>query len=208
MKLLNRLITLSVLVLSCLVQQTFALDNPVYTPNQNNKGTLTMEELYIGGVKTFNKVNIEFDFSNSTFKILGATPSDNSIPAQAIETHNAGGLSVGLRGCVSKDRSVTCHLLLTSTEFDREIKFWRSSSTGKSTAFDNKGNEYTAAKLSIANAEGSSFWLEQALVADLPTNATIKFDNLSTLAVNFSQLNLLFRIDNEGHFIKFQDVDF
>ncbi|MEE9338980.1 MAG: hypothetical protein V3U87_12955 [Methylococcaceae bacterium] len=208
MKLLNRLITLSVLVLSCLVQQAFAIDNPVYTPSQNNKGMLTIEELYIGGVKTFNNVNVEFDFSNSTFKILGSTPSDNSIPAQAIETLNAGGLSVGLRGCVSKDRSVTCHLLLTSNEFDREISFRRNGSAGESTAFDNKGNEYLATKLSIANAEGSSFWLDQALVADLPTNATIKFENLSTLAVNFSQLSLLFILDGESHFVKFQEVDF
>jgi hypothetical protein len=211
MKLLNKigLVTFFSLFFA---MQVHALDNPKYTPTAGNnlKGTLSLDQLYIGGVKSHKNVNIEFDFSNSTFVLLGATPADNRIPEQAFETHDAGQLSVGLRGCVSKNKSVTCHLLLTSNEFDRTIKMCGASSYycySKSTAFDNKGNQYFPSIITIANFEGVS-QLEQKLVAGLTTEATIVFDNLSTLAVNFPQLDLGFVVDKKVYRVKFDKVAF
>ena len=192
--------------------QIYALDDPKYTPNPGNgqKGTLSLERLYIDGIKTFENINIEFDFSNSTFIILGATPADNSIPTQAIETLDAGGLGVGLRGCVSKDRSITCHLSLTSNEFDRDIRFCGdtfSRCDSRSTSFDSFGNQYIPTKVTITNSESSSF-LVKTLVADVPTEATILFDNISTRAVDFSLLDLTFKVDSVYHTVKFRNIAF
>ena len=211
MKFLNSVCLIVALSLG-FIFQAHALDNPKYTPSEenSNKGTLAMEELYIGGVKSHQKVNIEFDFSNSTFVVIGATPADNSIPEQAIETQNAGGLSVGLRGCVSKNRSVTCYLLLTSNEFDRTIKMCGNGDfycRDTATSFDNKGNQYFPNRVTISNSKGQDS-LEKSLIADTVTEATIVFDNLSTLAINFSQIDLGFVVDSKRLRVKFNNVDF
>lgn len=208
MKCLKQIVMLVLFILPFTVQQTHALDDPSFSVNATNsqKGTLSMNELFIGGIKSFENVKVEFDFSNSTFTVLQATPADNSIPAQAVEIQEAGGLSVGLRGCVSLDRSVTCHLLLTSNEFDRSIRFWGSFNS-ETTVFDNLDNEYRLLKVTIANSEGNST-VDKFFVADVTTEATIVFDNLSTRADNFSLLVLGFTVDNTIHNVKFRDVAF
>lgn len=217
MKLLNKLGLITLFSLGFSVQSN-AVDNPKYSPNAGNtqKGILHMEDLYIGGIKSHKDVKIEFDFSNSTFVILGATPTDNSIPPEAIETLDAGGLSVGLRGCISKNRSVTCHLSLTSTEFDRTIKFCgknvfciynkETKLYDGSTVFDNLNNQYYPSKITIANFEDTPA-LTQKLVANVPTEATIIFDNLSTSAINFTLLDLGFEVNKETHRVTFRNVD-
>ncbi len=211
MKLLKSIAALAFMSFTCIVQQVYALDDPSFSLNANNsqKGTLTMNELFIGGVKSHKNVKVEFDFNNSTFIILQATPADNSIPAQAVETQEAGGLSVGLRGCVSLDRSVTCHLLLTSNEFDRRINFCGrgADGCGVSTAFDELGNQYSPIKVSLANTEDGRE-LDKQLIADVTIEATIVFDNLSTLANEFSLLDLGIHDGANAHRVKFRDVAF
>ncbi len=65
----------------------YALGTPSFSINEEDtqKGTLSMQELYIGGVKTHENVRIEFDFENSTFRLLEIVDADNSIPVAPIE---------------------------------------------------------------------------------------------------------------------------
>jgi predicted extracellular nuclease len=78
---------------------------------------------------------------------------------------------------------------------------------GQATSFDNNGNQYFPSRVTISNSEGQDS-LEKPLIAGTVTEATIVFDNLSTLAINFSQLDLGFVVDSERLRVKFNNVDF
>ena len=197
----------------------YALGTPSFSINDgdNQKGTLSMQELYIGGVKTHNNVKIEFDFENSTFRLLELVEADNSISVEPIENITTEGITVGLRGCNSENRVITCHLIITSNEFDGEITFCadhfntaQCGNFGKSSAFDNLNNSYVASKVTLANESSVSAIEKILLVADIPTEATIEFSNISTRATNFSLMVLGLRIgtNNDIFTIEFRNVNF
>ena len=200
------------ILMSFFGSSAYALGTPSFSINEgdNQKGTLSMQELFIGGVKTHDNVKIEFDFKNSTFRLLEIDEADNTIPSLAIETQEVAGVNVGLRGCLSLNRTITCHLLLTSNEFDRTITLCAQGRDfcvkNKSTLFDDLGNQYFATKVTIANNEDDRI-LEQRLIADIPTDATIVFENLSTRATSISVLDIKFYIDG-GQEVIFRDVAF
>ncbi len=106
------------------------------------------------------------------------------------------GLEVKLEGCTAKARSVICRFSLMSMEFDKTVRF-RSN-----TSFDDLGNQYSATKLSLANKTGND--ITHKLIAEVKTEATIQFDNISTRASKFSQLQLHFGED----MVQFRDVSF
>ncbi|KHD06594.1 hypothetical protein PN36_09355 [Candidatus Thiomargarita nelsonii] len=158
--------------------------------------------------KTFENIELELDFTTSTFTLKKIVAADTTIPDDAIETIEKEGLRVGLRGCVAAEsRTVTCHLLLTSIEFDRTVKFYGNYGEYSSAAFDNFGNQYIPTKVTIGKGEGTSY-LEQRVVADVATRTTIRFENLSTQATSLSLLELSFRVDDTPFSIKFRDIPF
>jgi len=205
-------------ILALFGHSVFALDNPSFSINEQDsqKGTLSMQDLYIGGIKSFEDVKIEFDFSNSTFKLLEITEADNRIPTNPIENITAEGITVGLRGCISENRVITCHLTITSNEFDRTLNFCANTSSSSScandnssTAFDNLNNSYTASKVTLANESSVRIVEKVLLVADIPTEATIEFSNLSTRATALSLMILGFQASPRAYFsVEFRDIEF
>jgi len=155
---MKKLVTVGILMLF-FGSSAHALGNPSFSFNEGDskKGTLSMQELYIGGVRTHENVKIEFDFEKSTFRLLEIVEADNSIPAEPIENITTEGITVGLKGCNSENRVITCHLIITSNEFDGSINFCADDSRfcggneGDSTAFDNLNNSYLASKVILAN---------------------------------------------------------
>ena len=107
--------------------------------------------------------------------------------------------------------------MLTNNEFDRTIGFCGNlsgCSEGRSTLFDDRGNQYFSTKISIGNktAEGTSY-LKQRLVADITTEATITFENISTRASKISLLELGFdvglrEVKGSEHRVSFRNITF
>ena len=190
--------------------QVGAVGNPEFVFNADGKGgVLSIKTLDVNGVKAFENLELELDFTNSQFTLNNVSEADNTISEEPIETIEKDGFKVGLRGCSAESKIVTCHLLLTSVEFDRIIRFYNKSYSSGSQAFDNSGNQYYSAKVTIANNENSEY-VRQRLVADVITEATIRFENLSTRATSFSLLALLFYTNdgNERADIEFRDISF
>lgn len=194
--------------------QVGALGNPEFVFSEDGSGgVLFIKAVDIDGVKTFENLELELDFTTSTFALKKIVDADTSIPVNSVDTVTKEGITVGLRGCVAESRTVTCHLLLTSNEFDRFITFCGNRQffchSQQSPAFDNFGNQYFPTTVAIANIEATSTHLEdQKLVADVTTEATIRFDNLSTRATSFSLLELGFSVNNESLKIQFRDISF
>ena len=217
---MKKLVTTVILMLF-FGSSAYALGTPSFSINEgdNQKGTLSMQELFIGGIKTHDNVKIEFDFKNSTFRLLEIVEADTSIPAQPVESITTEGVTVGLRGCNSENRVITCHLIITSNEFDGRISFCTDSderpdrshhcgNSGESTAFDNLNNSYIASKVTLANESSPVSIRDLLLVADIPTEATVEFSNISTRATNFSLMVLGFEISGTDFTVEFRNVDF
>ena len=183
--------------------------------------------LFTGKIDCYQTdLSLMSDSSELAFSVTNVTPitcGDNSgsntepQPSVAVEKYEIGGLNVALQGCSIQEQSITCRLLLTNNEFDRTIGFCGNHSgcsEGKSTAFDDLGNQYFPSKLSIGNnsVEGTSY-LQQRLVADITTEATITFNNISTRASELSLLELGFDVglsDVSGseHRVSFRNTQF
>jgi len=179
-------------------------------------GVLFIKALDIEGVKTFENVQLELDFTTSTFTLKKIVAADTTIPDEPIETVTEEGVTVGLRGCRAEGRSVFCHLLFTSGEFDRVIDwcgnsgYYHCGGDNNSSSFDNLGNQYRPAKLSIANKTGDGR-VVQKIIADVTVEAMIQYDNISTRATSFSVLQLFFSTDDGNQIrvkMQFRDISF
>ena len=102
--------------------QIQALGYPEFVFSEDGQGgILFIKALDVDGVKTFENLELELDFTNSQFTLKHFAEANNTITEEPIETIEKDGLKVGLRGCSAESRVVTCHLLLTSIEFDRRV---------------------------------------------------------------------------------------
>jgi hypothetical protein len=196
-----------------ILNQVGALGNPEFVFSEDGLGgVLFIKAVDIDGVKTFENLELELDFTTSTFTLKKFVDADTTIPEQPIDTVTKDGITFGVRGCVAESRTVTCHLLLTSNEFDRLITFCGNRDcccySQQSPAFDNFGNQYFPTTVAIANVEAKSNHLNHKLVADVTTEATIRFNNLSTRGTSFSLLYLGFGVNNESLKIQFRDISF
>ncbi len=177
-----------------------AADNPSFRVNESDssKGTLSMRVLDLEGDASVENVNIEFDFRNSTFRVLDNRPANAPSSAEPIKINATSDLSVEVQRCINTNRVVTCHLIITNTEFDDEVNFCADSGNSfcgpnsRSTATDNFGNLYTASKVSIAGETSSARISAFFLPVDTPTEATIEFKNVSSQATSFSSVQLIF----------------
>jgi len=192
--------------------QVGALGNPEFVFSEDGQGgVLFIKALDIDDVKTFENIELELDFTTSTFTLKKIVAADTTIPDDAIETVTKEGMTFGIRGCVAESRSVTCHFLITSIEFDRTVEFCGNRTyfgPAPSAGFDNFGNQYSPTKITIGNIEGTSYIRGQKLVADVTTRATIRFENFSTQATSISLLDLNFAVGRTDLSIQFRDIPF
>ena len=70
----------SALAVSFLSNSANALNEPSFDSTTN---TLSTGQLYVDGVKGFDSVKIQFDFSTSTFQLVEAIPASHNIPIPA-----------------------------------------------------------------------------------------------------------------------------
>lgn len=186
---------LSTALLTLVTPFVLALGNPEFVPAT---GVLVLKAVDVNGVKTYENVEIHLNMATGTFRIPKASPADNRIPEVPVQEVSKNGLKVGMRGCLAVRQSVTCHIVLTALEFNRTVKIGgtqRNSFYWETSVFDNRGNTYRPDSLTVSNTNATTF-VEKALIANVPTLATITVENVSTSATSFS--SVIFKI---------QDVD-
>lgn len=200
----TKLFLISFALIFSLARPAAAVGTPefVLDADSNSRGTLKVGDVFFNGIKTYENTEIHLDLETSIFTITRIQAADNSIPARPIAEITEEGLTIGLRGCNSDNRVVTCYLTVTSNEFDRNITFWENS-----TANNNLNNSYGSSKITLADESGGRIRITKTLVADIETEATIEFTNLSTRATQFSLMGLSFRGNND-FIAEFRNVDF
>lgn len=95
-----------------------------------------------------------------------------------------------LQGCEASRSGVICNLLITNKGDDRTLGFCGSSSwcTPHSRMFDDRGNEYRAEIVQLGNKKGSN--ISNVLISNVPTNASLSFEKVSTGATKITLLEL------------------
>ena len=101
------------------------------------------------------------------------------------------GVILEYSSCKKIERDVQCELYVTADGRDTTIGI----SSGKSAAFDDKGNKYLPKKILIGNQEATgNVWTPKftAILADTKTQVTMLFENVSTKATAIKQLDIDF----------------
>jgi len=110
------------------------------------------------------------------------------------------GFSFEVKSCQRSGSAVTCRLLITNQEEDRNLTVFASrynfgySTWGVSRAFDQMGNEYEASTIGLGNKTSSA--VGTLMVRGVPTTAYIKFENVSPDAIKFAlvEINSVFDV--------------
>jgi hypothetical protein len=184
-------------LLAVVAPLTMGLGNPEFVPAT---GVLSLKAVDVNGVKTYENVDIQLNMATGTFKIVKASVADTRIPDLPIQEFTKNGLKVGIRGCAAVAQDVTCHVVFTSVEFNRDIRMAGTSQVnpGEYWTFvtDNKGNNYSPSAITLSNTNGEGS-ITKTLIANVPTPATITMKNVSTSATSFA--SIIFRIQSGGN---------
>lgn len=191
--------------LMCAINLAHAVGNPslIMGETGQEKGVLSMKELYMHGIKSHDNVKIELDFETSTFKVMDAVVANHAIPDNISESITHNDVTVGLRGCLSENQVVTCHFAVRSDTQDRDINFCASSGClGTTEALDPLFNSYIASRITLGSQSSTYNIRDFSLVAGEVVAATAEFSNISDMATQFS----LMKIEIMGNTYKFRNV--
>lgn len=107
------------------------------------------------------------------------------IPVEEIE---AKGFIFRLEECKMSGTSVSCKILITNNENDRNLSIYTKSYSGSSRIFDDSGNEYTATQVQIGNQFGSA--ATAMLVSGIPIKAQLNFEKVLQQASTLTLLEI------------------
>ena len=119
---------------------------------------------------------------------------------QKVEAHN---FTFDLLKCKLSGESMTCEVLVTNGEKDREFKLNANTLGSPSRCFDNSGNAYIADKAQVGSSQGG--YASTMLVSGVPTKASVSFKNISAQDRMLSLLELACKADEEFK-VQFRNV--
>jgi curli biogenesis system outer membrane secretion channel CsgG len=114
----------------------------------------------------------------------GRTQAANSI----IPAVDAKGITFELKQCRKAGGAITCDLLLTSNDRERELWLSTYESTGPSSLFDDAGNEAAVAYVRLGNKDGEQ--VHSTLVAGVAVKAMLRFEGISPQAEKIALLKI------------------
>jgi len=146
-----------------------------------------------------------------------SSPSSNvnRTPIKKVESQN---FTFGLIECrLSSSKVVTCDLVVTNEDEDRNLELFGGGSqrgyttlgntSEDSNMFDNFGNAYVGRAAQIANSSiGFGDSATTVLISKVPTRASIKFENVSPQATKIARLNLKWRVGRESFETPLRDI--
>lgn len=116
--------------------------------------------------------------------VIPIVPSHTKPRQNAKQTVEAQKFTFELTKCEISGESIICDFVITNNDQDREFTL----NTRGSRIFDDSGNEYRASQAYLANKRGSS--PQTLLLSNIPTNASLYFENVSTDARSIALLEL------------------
>lgn len=130
----------------------------------------------------------------------GATspPSSSNILPQT-----SGGLLVKLDHCLATGSKVECGFQVTNLRDDRRIKLWAGE--GGSRMIDQDGLEIPARVAGIGSGR-RAMWSTDELAKDVPTHASLVFENVPTVASKLELLQVNFDENNSVFGVKFKGI--
>lgn len=116
------------------------------------------------------------------------------------------GILFEAKECKISGGSLTCFLLVTSQDDDKEIYIFNNPNVSASTrAFDDMSNEYIASMLEIANKKSRSNLVEHMLVSGVATKLSFTFEGIANdirslslleVSIEYRSANLKARLRN------------
>ena len=109
-------------------------------------------------------------------------------PIVALQKIEADNFTFELKECKMSGTNVTCDLLITNNDQDRELKLNNKSYRPSSRIFDDFGNEYGATQVQIGNKKGSHPRI--LLISGVPTRVKLYFEKVSPQASRITLLEV------------------
>lgn len=96
-----------------------------------------------------------------------------------------------IKQCTLFGKRLTCEILITNNDRDKDLQIYYASNTNSSKAIDDSGNEYEPNKIQFGSKEGGSY---TRLVTGIPVKLILIFDDLpqSTNSLRLLQISANF----------------
>ena len=135
----------------------------------------------------------------------GASTSSEVLPTTAF-VQSSRGIFFQLKSCVQENDVLTCELLITDKQEQRQMYLYSSSgSTSTSRAIDTQGNQYVADRVEFGGASGRSY-VSQNLAKDIGLKAFLVFDE-QIEDERLALLEVRAKTSDQGYFsVEFRDV--
>lgn len=114
------------------------------------------------------------------------------------------GFTFSKPGCKKGGEYVTCYMLVTSNDTDKELTFCANYLNGTSRIIDNFGNSFTSSYAYIGD-QGDYSALSGTFPAGIPMKAMLSVKGMPEEATSAS-LAFVFRSNDQNFIIKFQNV--
>lgn len=134
-------------------------------------------------------------------KVQAGTANQPATGQQVIESK---GFSFALQSCNRSGESVSCYLLVTSNGQDRKLGI---NGDDGSRLFDDSGGEYLATHAQLGRDEGRDD-AENTLPANVPTKASLHFENISSQAGMIALLDVQCFIGRDFFNVQYRNVPF
>ncbi len=158
--------------------------------------TKAIEELLGRGIET----------TAASFSKPVKAVSTSASKSKAVQSTEVQGFTFELKECKRSGESVTCTLLVTNNEEDRELRLYANDGSRKSRIFDNLGNEYIARRCKIGNKE-NPYNAEILLVSGIPTKAILSFTKISLETTGVALLEVRCRSGDDFK-VQFRNIPF
>lgn len=125
-------------------------------------------------------------------------PKAKAQPTKTQQSVEAQGFTFALLECKRSGENVTCSVLITSNDQDRELRIYGYFERDKTRIIDEFGNEYKPKQIQLGNVyidSGTS--LENVLVAGIPVKAILSFEEVESQAGMIALLE--FDCSSENH---------
>ncbi len=130
----------------------------------------------------------------------GTTNPTNDAQARALQKLDANFFTFELKRCLLSGTTVMCELTITNKGDDRQVGFG-----GRSTLFDDQGNEYTAEHVRLASKEGRETYA--VLVSGITVNLRLTFQEVSPHTRQITLLNVYVAVNDGKSFnVQFRSI--
>jgi len=138
--------------------------------------------------------------------LRGIAIGDPSKPV--ILTAENNGFIFALQDCKKSGQGATCSLLITSKDEDKRLRIYKWYNDKRTRIIDNLGNECISKQVQLGQESTTGGYLDNLLVAGVPTKAIITFDCVTSEATRVELLEITCEVENKVFRVPLRGVPF